>query len=141
LTTAYNNFAGIAGGAVLPADIGGETLAPGVYKTTSGQPSLGITGNLTLSGPANGVWIFQIVSTLKTAAGNSQVIMAGGLPQNVYWVVGSSATLGTNTLFAGSIMAYASVTLDTGATLDGRALAETGGVTLDTNIVNVPPCQ
>src|SRR6202043_1738059 len=59
LTIAYNNAAAAAGGAVLPADIGGLTLAPGVYKTTSAQPSLGITGNLTLSGPASGVWIFQ----------------------------------------------------------------------------------
>jgi hypothetical protein len=142
LHTAYTNFAGEAGGAILPADIGGQTLAPGVYKTTSAQPSLGITGNLTLSGPATGVWVFQVVSTLTTATNNSQVIMAGGgLPQNVFWVVGSSATLGTNTLFAGSIMAQASVTLDTGATLDGRALALTGGVTLDTNVINVPPCQ
>ena len=98
LTTAYNNAAGEAGGAILPADIGGETLAPGVYKTTSAQPSLGITGNLTLSGPATGVWVFQIVSTLTTADGNSQVILAGGaLPKNVFWQVGSSATLGTNT--------------------------------------------
>src|ERR1700675_4584299 len=64
LTTAYNFAAAAAGGAVLTADIGGQTLAPGVYKTTSAQPSLGITGNLTLSGPASGVWIFQIVSTL-----------------------------------------------------------------------------
>jgi hypothetical protein len=142
LTTAYNFAAAAAGGAVLPADIGGETLPPGVYKTTSAQPSLGITGNLTLSGNANGVWIFQIVSTLTTAAGNSEVILSGGaLPGNVFWQVGSSATLGTNTIFAGTIMAEASITLTTGATLNGRALARTGAVTLDDNAVNVPPCQ
>jgi len=141
LTTAYNFAAAAAGGAILPADIGGETLAPGVYKTTSAQPSLGITGNLTLSGNANGVWIFQIVSTLTTAAGNSQVILSGGaLSENVFWQVGSSATLGTNTTFAGTIMAQASITLTTGATLNGRALARTGAVTLDDNPVNVPPC-
>jgi hypothetical protein len=141
LTTAYNFAAAAPGGAVLPADIGGETLPPGVYKTTSAQPSLGITGNLTLSGNANGVWIFQIVSTLTTAAGNSEVILSGGaLPGNVFWQVGSSATLGTNTIFAGTIMAEASVTLTTGATLNGRALARTGAVTLDDNAVNVPPC-
>jgi hypothetical protein len=142
LTTAYNFAAAAAGGAILPADIGGETLAPGVYKTTSGQPSLGITGNLTLSGNANGVWIFQIVSTLTTAAGNSQVILAGGAESgNVFWQVGSSATLGTNTIFAGTIMAQASITLTTGATLNGRALARTGAVALDDNLVNVPACQ
>jgi Ice-binding-like/Bacterial Ig-like domain len=141
LTTAYNYAAAAPGGAVLPADIGGETLAPGVYKTTSAQPSLGITGNLTLSGNANGVWIFQIVSTLTTAANNSDVILSGGaLSEHVYWQVGSSATLGTTTTFAGTIMAQASVSLSTGATLNGRALARTGAVTLLSNPVNVPPC-
>jgi ketosteroid isomerase-like protein len=141
LTTAYNYAAAVPGGAILPADIGGETLPPGVYKTTSAQPSLGITGNLTLSGNANGVWIFQIVSTLTTAAGNSEVILSGGaVSEHVYWQVGSSATLGTNTIFAGTMMAQASVTVTTGATLNGRALARTGAVTLDDNQVNVPPC-
>ena len=141
LTVAYDYAAGAPGGAVLPADIGGETLPPGVYRTTSAQPSLGITGNLTLSGNANGVWIFQIVSTLTTAANNSQVILAGGaVSEHVYWQVGSSATLGTTTTFAGTIMAQASVSLDTGATLNGRALARTGAVTMLSNPVNVPPC-
>lgn len=139
LTIAYDYAAGAAGGAILPADIGGETLAPGVYKTTSGQPSLGITGNLTLSG--NGVYIFQIVSTLTTAANNSDVILSGGATAgNVFWQVGSSATLGTSTTFAGTIMAQASVSLDTGAVLNGRALARTGAVSLLSNPVNVPPC-
>ncbi len=139
LTTAYNFAAAAAGGAVLPADIGGETLAPGVYKTTSAQPSLGITGNLTLAG--NGVYIFQIVSTLTTAANNSDVILSGGATaEDVFWQVGSSATLGTTTTFAGTIMAQASVSLDTGATLNGRALARTGAVTLLSNPVNVPSC-
>jgi hypothetical protein len=140
LTTAYNDAAGAAGGAALPGDIGGETLAPGVYKTSI---SLGITGNLTLDGGGdpNAVWIFQIGSTLTTAAGNSQVILSGGAQaSNVFWQVGSSATLGTNTIFEGTIMAQASITLTTGATLNGRALARTGAVTLDDNQVNVPPC-
>src|SRR3954470_19547647 len=141
LTTAYNNAAGAAGGAILIADIGGQTLAPGVYKTTSAQPSLGITGNLTLNGPATGVWIFQIGSTLITATSNSQVIMAGGgLSKNVFWQVGSSATLGTSTVFAGNILAQASITANTGAVLNGRALARTGAVTMAGNPVNVPTC-
>jgi hypothetical protein len=144
LTTAYNNAAGAAGGAVLTADIGGQTLPPGVYRTTSAQPSLGITGNLTLDGKGdpNAVWIFQVQTTLTTAAGNSKVILINGAQsQNVVWQIGSSATLGTTTVFTGTIMAQASVTATTGATLNGRALARTGGVTLDTNTVVVPPCQ
>jgi len=143
LTTAYNYAAAQPGGAVLRADIGGETLPPGVYKTTSAQPSLGITGNLTLDGggDSTAVWIFQIVSTLTTAATNSQVILTNGAnDHNVFWQVGSSATLGTTTTFAGTIMAQASVSLDTGATLNGRALARTGAVTMLSNPVNVPPC-
>ncbi len=143
LTTAYNNAAGAAGGAVLPADIGGQTLAAGVYRTTTAQPSLGITGNLTLDGGgnANAIWIFQIQSTLTTAAGNSHIILINGAnSHNVFWQVGSSATLGTNTIFQGTIMALASITGTTGAVLNGRALARTGAVTLDSNPINVPPC-
>jgi hypothetical protein len=143
LTTAYNNAAGAAGGAVLTANIGGQTLPPGVYRTTSAQPSLGITGNLTLDGKGdpNASWIFQIVTTLTTAAGNSNVILINGAQsKNVIWQVGSSATLGTNTIFTGTIMAQASVTATTGSTLNGRALARSGGVTLDTTTVVVPTC-
>jgi hypothetical protein len=139
LTVAYDYAAGAAGGTVLSADIGSQTLVPGVYKTTSAQPSLGITGTLTLSG--NGVYIFQIVSSLTTAANNSDVVLIGGATSdNVFWQVGSSATLGTSTTFAGTIMAQASVSLDTGATLNGRALARTGSISLLSNPVNVPPC-
>jgi len=140
LTTAYNNAAGKAGGAALVADIGGLTLTPGVYKQST---ALGITGNLTLDGggDANGVWIFQIGSTLTTAAGNSHIILINGAnAHNVFWQVGSSATLGTNTIFQGTIMALASITVTTGATFNGRALARTGSVTFDSNQVNVPPC-
>jgi hypothetical protein len=140
LTTAYNAAAGAAGGAALTGDIGGQTLAPGVYKATS---TLGITGNLTLSGSASGVWIFQVGTALTTAAGpgNSQVLLTGGaVPHNVFWQIGSSATLGTGSTFAGTIMAQDSITVGTGAILNGRALARTGAVTLDSNPVNVPPC-
>jgi hypothetical protein len=143
LTTAFNNAAGAAGGAVLTADIGGQTLPAGVYKTTSAQPSLGITGILTLDGGGdpNAMWIFQIVSTLTTASTNSQVnLINSASAHNVFWEVGSSATLGTTTTFAGTIMAQDSITLTTGATLNGRALARTGSVALDSNPVNVPPC-
>jgi hypothetical protein len=143
LTTAYNNAVAAAGGAVLTADIGGQTLPAGVYRTTSAQPSLAITGNLTLDGGGNpnATWIFQIGSTLTTAATNSNVILINGASaHNVFWQVGSSATLGTGTTLAGTIMADVSITLGTGATLNGRALARTGAVTMDSNPVNVPAC-
>jgi hypothetical protein len=140
LTTAYNAAAGAAGGAALTGDIGNQTLPPGVYKATT---TLGITGNLTLNGSASGVWIFQVGTALTTAAGpgNSQVLLTGGaVPHNVFWQIGSSATLGTGSTFAGTIMAQDSITLGTGAILNGRALARTGAVTMDSNPVNVPPC-
>ncbi len=142
LTTSYNNAAGAPSpsGNALPPDIGGITYPAGVYHTMA-QPSLGITGNLTLdgNGDPNAVFIFQIASTLTTAAGQVNLI---GLAQskNVIWQVGSSATLGINTKMSGNIMAQASITLNTGASLNGRALARSGAVTLDTNAVVVPPC-
>ncbi len=140
LTTAYNTAAGKPVGTHLPPDIGGQTLAPGVY-TTVAQPTLGITGDLTLDagGDPNAVWIFQISSTLTTAAGKVTLIN-GGQPKNVFWAVGSSATLGTGTTMAGNIMAQASITLNTGVTLNGRALARIGAVTLISDTVNVPTC-
>ena len=146
LTTAYNAAAGAANtGGTLTGDIGGQTKAPGVYTATT---TLGITGNLTLDGSTNpnGIWIFQVGSALTTAAGApgtpaSQVLLINGAKaHNVFWQIGSSATLGTYSLFQGTIMAQASITLTTGATLNGRALARTGAVTTDSNAVNVPPC-
>jgi Ice-binding-like/Bacterial Ig-like domain len=149
LTAAYNNALNAGGGPsvgiALTADIGNQTLPPGVYIAPS---ALGITGNLTLDGSTNpnGVWIFKVPSALTTADGSigtpaSQVLLIGGAQaHNVFWVIGSSATLGTFSLFQGTIMAQASVTLKTGATLDGRALARTGAIALDNNPVNVPPC-
>jgi hypothetical protein len=142
LTTAYNLAAGTPGGAALTGNIGGQTLAPGVYKATT---TLGITGDLTLDGSTNpnGTWIFQVGSALTTAAGPgmSRVLLTNGAQaHNVFWQIGSSATLGTGSTFAGTIMAQASITVGTGAILNGRALARTGAVTLDSNPVNVPPC-
>ncbi|MGA2576554.1 MAG: ice-binding family protein [Bryobacteraceae bacterium] len=139
LTTAYTYAAGQpCPGPALPGDIGGTTIMPGVYCSAT---SLGITGNVTLNGNGNpnAVFIFQIGSTLTTAAGNSAVVLIGGaVASNVFWQVGSSATLGTNTVFNGTILAQASITVATGAALDGRALARTGAVTLDDNALTVP---
>jgi hypothetical protein len=144
--TAYNNAMNAGGGpsvgTAIIADIGGQRLPPGIYKATT---ALGITGILTLDGSTNpnGAWIFKVGSALTTAAGApntpaSQVILIGGAqPNNVFWQIGSSATLGTYSLFQGTILAEASITLTTGATLDGRALALTGAIALDNNPVNV----
>jgi hypothetical protein len=109
---------------------------------------LGITGTLTLDGSTspNGVWVFQVGSALTTAAGGSGTpasvvsLIGGAQAHNVFWQIGSSATLGTYSVFQGTIMAKASITLGTGATLNGRALAETGAVTLNDNAVTVPSC-
>ena len=128
LTTAYLNAAGQAATATVSGDLGGQTLTSGVYKSTS---TLGITGTLTLSGP--GFFIFQIASALTTASSSQVVLIGGAQAANVFWQVGSSATLGTTSTFVGTILAQASVTLTTGAVLDGRALARTGAVTLDDN--------
>jgi hypothetical protein len=139
LTTAYNDAAGRAcPGPPLPGNIGGSVIAPGVYCAAS---SVGITGTVTLNGNGNpnSVFIFQIGTTLTTAAGNSAVNLIGGAQaSNVFWQVGSSATLGTNTVFNGTIMALASVTVTTGAVLNGRALARNGAVTLDSNVITTP---
>ncbi len=140
LTAAYTDAAGRACPIVnLPGDIGGSTLLPGVYCNSA--TSLGITGTVTLNGNgnANAVFIFQIGSTLITATNNSTVSLIGGAQaSNVFWQVGSSATLGTYTTFNGTILAQASITVNTGVVLNGRALARSGAVTLDSNAVTTP---
>ena len=138
LTIAYNDAAGRTTGAVaVSGDLTGLTLAPGLYKSTS---SLAVSGALTLTalGDPDAIFIIQIASTLTTGPG-SQVILSGGAKSsNVFWQVGTSATLGTNSIFKGTIMADQSITLNTGARLDGRALARIGAVTLDTNAIANP---
>jgi hypothetical protein len=117
-------------------NLGGQTLVAGLYKSTS---SLEVSsGDLILSGSASDVWIFQIASTLTLTTGRSVNLTGGAVSANVYWQVGSSATLGVNSNLSGTIMAQASITLVHGATLYGRALARTGAVTMDTNTVIKP---
>jgi len=115
-----HNFTGV--------NLGGKNLVPGVYCQTT-APSL--TGTLTLNG--SGIYIFQIGSTLITASGARVVLIGGAQPCQIFWVVGSSATIATSTTFIGNIMALTSIAMQTGATLNGRALARNGAVTLDTN--------
>jgi len=139
LTIAYNDAAGRTVGAITVAgNLGGLTLPPGLYKSTS---SLEISsGDLTLDaqGDANAVFIFQIASTLTTTAGRQVILSGGAKAANVYWQVGTSATLGTTSVFKGTIMADQSITLTTGANLEGRALTRIAAVTLDSNIITVP---
>jgi Ice-binding-like len=138
LTTAYNFAAGEACGDNLTGqDLGGLTLTPGVYCFSS---SAQLTGTLDLDaqGNPNAVFVFQIGSTLTTAGGSAVDFLNGGQGGDLFWQVGSSATLGTTTAFEGSILALTSITLDTGATIGcGRALASNGAVTLDTNVVSI----
>jgi uncharacterized repeat protein (TIGR01451 family) len=139
LTTAYNDAAGRIPATTVSGDLGGQTLVPGVYKSAS---SLGITGTLTLDaqGDPNAVFIFQMGSTLITASGSNVNLINGAQACNVFWQVGSSATLGTNSLLKGTILALASITATTGVTVDGRLLARNGAVTLDTNTITKSVC-
>lgn len=142
LTIAYNGLAAMPVTSNLSGqDLGGLTLTSGVYQfNTSAQ----LTGTLTLDaqGNDNAFWVFQMGSTLTTASNSAvNVINLGpndGKDDGVFWQVGSSATLGTGTTFEGNILALASITLNTGATIpNGRALARNGAVTLDTNLVSI----
>jgi hypothetical protein len=118
-------------------ELGGLSLPPGVYSSGS---SLQVTGQLTLNaaGDPNAVWVFQAGSTLTTATNSSVMLVNGASACNVFWQVGSSATIGVGTHFVGSVMALTSVTAQTNATVAGRLLAENGAVTLDTNTITVP---
>ena len=102
--------------------------------------TLGITGTLTLDaqGNANAQFIFQIASALTTATSSNVVLINGANAANVFWQIGSSATLGTSSIFAGDILAFSSISLGTGAVLNGRALARNGAVTLLSNPITTP---
>jgi hypothetical protein len=133
LVTAYNNSSQTTTVDYSGVNLGGLTLGPGVYNQST-APTL--TGTLTLSG--GGVYIFKIGSTLVTASGARVSLINGAQPCDIFWQVGSSATLNTSTTFVGNIMATASIQMQTGATLNGRALARTAAVTLDTNRIIQP---
>ncbi|MEA2959084.1 MAG: hypothetical protein QOJ58_4750 [Alphaproteobacteria bacterium] len=144
LTTAYNSLAGRPSTANLTGqNLGGLVLTPGVYTFNSNAQ---LTGTLTLNaqGNPNAVFIFQIGSTLITASSARVNVIGGGQGTNVFWQVGSSATLGTTTSFVGDILALTSITLNTGANIAcGAALAQNGAVTLDTNNISIgslAPC-
>ncbi len=139
LVTAYNTAAGEGPPSPITADLGGQNLSPGVYNSAS---SIGLTGTLTLNahGKSNATFVFQAGSTLTTASSSSVKLVNGAQACNVFWQVGSSATLGTGSTFSGSILALESITVTTGTTVDGRVLARDGAVTLDTDTIHRSTC-
>ncbi|NEE04151.1 ice-binding family protein [Phytoactinopolyspora halotolerans] len=139
LTVAYDDAAGRTPFTNLPSELGDTTLTAGVYRISAAQ----LTGQLTLDAQDDpeSVFIFQVDSTLVTASDSSVLLVNGASPCNVFWQVGSSATLGTDTTFVGTIMAMASITMQTETTLEGRALAQTGAVTLDSNTITAGDCD
>lgn len=138
LTTAYNTLAALPcpPANAIVADLGGTTKPAGVYCTASG---IGVTGVLTLDGGGdpNATFVFQAGTSLTTAG--DIVLINGAQAKNVYWQVGTSATIGTASKWQGNILAYTSITLVDNATLLGRALARNGGVSLGTNNVITLP--
>jgi len=140
LTTAYNNAAGQGPVNTVATELGGQTLTPGVYNSQSG--TFGITGTLTLNakGNADAVFIFKTASTLISASASQVKLINSAQPCNVFWKVGSSATLGADSVAAGNILALQSISLNNGATVNGRLLARNASVTLINDTVTKPAC-
>ena len=142
LTAAYLDAAGRPLNATTTADLAGLTLVGGVYAGPSKSP-LSLTGTLVLDGEGNpnSVFIFQTDSTLITGSASTVSLINGAQECNVFWQVGSSATLGTGSVFVGNILALTSISVTTGVTVHGRALARNGAVTLDNDIFTSPTCD
>ncbi len=128
---------------IIPTDIGGLSLLPGVYCFSSSAALTGTVPTILVGGPSD-VWVFKTVSDLTVGPGSSMVFstgtVSGGQSCNVFWKIGSSAALDTTAKFIGSILALTSITINTGAIVDGRALARNGTVTMDHNIITPPVC-
>jgi hypothetical protein len=139
LTTAYDDAAGRNPPTSVPADIGGLRLTAGVYRSAS---AIGLTGTVTLDAQGNpdAVFIFQAGSTLITASGSNVALVNGAEACNVFWQVGSSATLGTASVFTGNILALTSISANQGVTVHGRLLARNGAVTLIDDAISSPAC-
>jgi hypothetical protein len=137
LTAAYNDAAGRTATDIvsISGNIGGLTLTPGLYKSTS---SISISsGDLTFDakGNPNAVFIIQVATTLTTTSGRQVILSGGALASNIFWQVGSSATFGTTSVFKGTVLTMQSITFNTGATLDGRGLARTGAIVMAGNTI------
>ncbi len=139
LTAAYGDAAGRTPFINLPAELGGQTLTPGTYRLPAAQ----LTGTLTLDtlGDPAAVFIFQLTSSLTTATDSEVAFLGDAASCNVYWQIAESAVIGTGTDFVGTVMASTSISMDSGATLEGRALARTGEVTLINNTITAPVCD
>jgi hypothetical protein len=139
LTTAYNDAMGrVRKPITVAGNLGGQTLRPGLYKSTS---SLAVSsGDLTLDagGNANAVFLFQMASTFTMTTGRKVILTHGARARNIFWAVGSSATLGTNCSFYGNLLVYKSISMATGTVMTGRALARVGAVTMQTNTIVKP---
>jgi hypothetical protein len=135
LTAAYNDAAGRAAGSTIAGDLGGMTLTPGVRKSTSTLEITSADVTLDAGGNPNAVFIFQIASSFTVAVGRNVILSGGAQPSNIFWQVGSSATLNTNCNVSGNILALTSISMGTGATLNGRAMARNASVTLLSNTI------
>jgi len=135
LTAAYNDAAGRAAGATIAGDLGGLTLSPGVRKSTSTLQITSADVTLDAGGNSNAVFIFQIASSFTVDVGRQVILSGGAQASNIFWQVGSSATLNTNCNVSGTILALTTISMGTGATLNGRAMARNGSVTLLANTI------
>ena len=148
LTTAYNNAKGLPGATIIPENLATQVLLPGLYVSSANSFEI-TSGNLTLNanGDSNAIWVFQMSgSTLTLTTPSCNVLLENGAQaSNVFWQVGSSATIGASCSLEGSVLANTSITLDTSATVNGRALAgaitSSGAVTMDTNPVSRSGCN
>jgi hypothetical protein len=140
LTTAYNfAMAEALHPVAVAGNLGGQTLAPGLYKSTS---SLAVSsGDLTLDGGGRSdtCWVFQTASTFTMTTGRRIILTNGANPMNIFWAVGSSATLGAGAVFYGNLLTHQSISVGTGAKVHGRLLARLGGVTLLSDTIVRPP--
>ncbi len=138
LTIAYGDAAGRTPVTAVPVELAGRTLKPGVYSGAT----LGLTGVLTLDagGDSSAVFIFTSASTLITGSTSRVNLINGASSCNVFWQVTSSATIGANSTFRGTVMALTDISLNAGATIDGRMLARNGGVTMINNTITSLPC-
>lgn len=140
LVSGYNDAAGRSATKLASADLSGHSFTPGVYSASSSL--LFSAGKVTLNaqGNPNAVFIFQVGSSMTTGSATTVLLTNGAQPCNVYWKIGASATLGTNSRFIGTVMALTTITAKTGATMNGRLLARNGAVNLDTNTITTSAC-